>query len=224
MPSKEVCGEGNRTPLQYSCLENPMGGGAWWPAVHGVAKSRARLSDFTSTFMHWRRKWQPTPVFFPGESQGQRSLVGCRLWGCTDSDMTEATWQQQQQQRYLYPWTSFLLLTLCVYSVAQSCPTHCDPLDCSPPGSSVHGVFQARILEWVVFSFSMGSSQPRGRTHVTPSPALAIRFFTAAPPGKLSLLTLFPHLHVLSHSYLTWKPFSLRTHTFPALWQIIPYT
>ena len=45
-------------------------------------------------FMHWRRKWQPTPVFLPGESQGQRSLVGCRLWGCTESDMTEATYQQ----------------------------------------------------------------------------------------------------------------------------------
>ena len=43
------------------------------------------------TFMHWRRKWQPTPVFLPGESQGRRSLVGCRLWGCTELDKTEAT-------------------------------------------------------------------------------------------------------------------------------------
>ena len=43
------------------------------------------------TFMHWRRKWQPTPVFLPGESQGQRSLVGCRLWDRTESDTTEAT-------------------------------------------------------------------------------------------------------------------------------------
>ena len=43
-------GEGNGTPLQYSCLENPMDGGAWWAAVHGVAKSQAQLSDFTSTF------------------------------------------------------------------------------------------------------------------------------------------------------------------------------
>ena len=41
--------------------------------------------------MHWRRKWQPTPVFLPGESQGQGSLVGCRLWGHTELDMTEAT-------------------------------------------------------------------------------------------------------------------------------------
>ena len=43
------------------------------------------------TFMHWRRKWQPTPVFLPGESQGQQGLVGCRLWGRTESDTTEAT-------------------------------------------------------------------------------------------------------------------------------------
>ena len=43
------------------------------------------------TFMHWRRKWQPTPVFLPGESQGQRSLVGCCLWGRTELDTTEAT-------------------------------------------------------------------------------------------------------------------------------------
>ena len=44
-------GEGNGTPLQYSCLENPMDGGAWWAAVHGVAGSRTRLSDFTFTFL-----------------------------------------------------------------------------------------------------------------------------------------------------------------------------
>ena len=71
--------------------KNPMDGGAWWAAVHGVDKSQTRLSDFTFTFMHWRRKWQPTPVFLPGESQGQGSLVGCCLWGHTESDMTEAT-------------------------------------------------------------------------------------------------------------------------------------
>ena len=43
------------------------------------------------TFLHWRRKWQPTPVFLPGESQGQGSLVGCRLWGHTESDTTDVT-------------------------------------------------------------------------------------------------------------------------------------
>ena len=47
---QESSGEDNGTPLQYSCLENPMARGAWWAAVHGVAKSRTRLSDFTFTF------------------------------------------------------------------------------------------------------------------------------------------------------------------------------
>ena len=75
-----------------------MDGGAWWAAVHGVAKSWTRLSDFTFTFpfMHWRRKWQPTPVFLPGESQGRGSLVGSRLWGHTESYTTGVTQQQQQ--------------------------------------------------------------------------------------------------------------------------------
>ena len=84
-------GEGDDTPLQYSCLQNPMDRGTWWAAVHGVAMSRTHLSDFTFTFMHWRRKWQPTPVFLPGESKGRGSLVGCRLWGRTESDTTEVT-------------------------------------------------------------------------------------------------------------------------------------
>ena len=60
-------------------------------------------------FMHWRRTWQPTPVFLPGESQGRGSLVGRRLWGRTESDMTEATWQQQQQHTTeINPITSLL--------------------------------------------------------------------------------------------------------------------
>ena len=90
-----VCpsGEGNGTPLQYSRLENHMDGGAWWATVRGVTKSRTQLSDFTFTFtfMHWRTKWQRTPVFLPGESQGWESLVGCHLWGLTESDTTDVT-------------------------------------------------------------------------------------------------------------------------------------
>ena len=70
-------------------MEEPGG----WAAVHEVAKSRTRLRDFTFTF-HFHaleRKWQPTPVFLSAESQGRQSLVGCRLWGRTESDATEAT-------------------------------------------------------------------------------------------------------------------------------------
>ena len=135
----DIVGEGNGTPLQYSCMENPMDRGAWKAAVHGVAKSwtwlkwlsssssRARVekakaphsstlawkipwteepgrlqsmgslrvghnwatSLWLFTFMHWKRKWQPTPVFLPGESQEWGSPVGCHLWGRTESDTTE---------------------------------------------------------------------------------------------------------------------------------------
>ena len=63
------------------------------------------------TFMHWRRKWQPTPVFLLGESQGQRSLVGCCLWGHTQSDTTEVTWQQQQRQQQAFIYKLFFIPT-----------------------------------------------------------------------------------------------------------------
>ena len=59
--------------------------------------------------------------------------------------------------------------------VTWSCPTLCDPLDCSPPGSSVHGILQARLLEWVATSFYRGSSQPRDQSQVF---WIANRFFT----------------------------------------------
>ena len=76
-----------------------------WRVRHDWVTS---LSLFT--FMHWRRKWQATPVFLPGESQGRGSLVGCRLWGHTELDTTEVT-QQQQQQDFtpleLRWWSSF---------------------------------------------------------------------------------------------------------------------
>ena len=89
----DSAGGGNGTPLQYSCLENP------WMEEPGRLQSMGSLrvghDGVTSlsllTLIHWRRKWQPTPVFLPGESQGQRSLMGCRLWGRTELDTTEAT-------------------------------------------------------------------------------------------------------------------------------------
>ena len=66
--------------------------------------------------------------------------------------------------------------------LAQSCPTLRDLRDYSSPGSSVHGLFQARILEWVAIPFSKGSSPPRDRTQVS---CIAGRYFTTEPPGKL---------------------------------------
>ena len=68
--------------------------------------------------------------------------------------------------------------------VAQSCLTLCNPMDCSLPGSSVHGIFQARILEWAAISFSRGTSQPRDRTRVS---SIVGRHFTvwATLNGKI---------------------------------------
>ena len=67
---------------------------------------------------------------------------------------------------------------------AQSCPTLCDPKDCSPAGSSVHGIFQARVLESVAVSCSRGSSRPRDRTCVSMSPASAGGVFTTSATGE----------------------------------------
>ena len=69
--------------------------------------------------------------------------------------------------------------------VTQSCPTLCNPIDCSLPGSSVHGILQARILGWVASPLSRGSSQPRDRTG---SPALQVDSLPAEPPAKSSHL------------------------------------
>ena len=64
--------------------------------IYIILRGDSRLLSLF-TFMHWRRKWQPTPVFLLGETQGQGSLMGCHLWGHTESDTTEATQHQQQQ-------------------------------------------------------------------------------------------------------------------------------
>ena len=90
-----------------------------------VVRNRG-LIKYQFSGVYWRRKWQPTPVFLPGESRGQRSLVGYSPWGHTESDMTEATQQQKQQ---LWSITS---------SVTQLCPTLCHPMNRSTPGLPVH--------------------------------------------------------------------------------------
>ena len=78
--------------------------------------------------------------------------------------------------------------------IAQSCLTLCNPMDCSPPGSSVHGILQARILEWVAIPFSRGSSQARDQTQVS---CIASRFFTIWATREASMI---PYASELSHS------------------------
>ena len=94
--------------------------------------------------------------------------------------------------------------------VAQSCPTLCNPMDCSLPGSSVHRIPQARTLEWVDVPFSRGSSQPRDQTQVF---CISGRFFTTEPPGNLvevynlrKHLTTYKFLVVYLYIYIPYWP------------------
>ena len=127
----------------------------------------------------WRRAWQPTPVFLPGESQGQRKLSGYSPWGQKVSDMSEQLSTHMLSIKIQIRNSLILIqmtpgISLDIYfsmlpskhiqsesEVIQLCPTLCNPMDYSPPGSSVHGIFQARVLEWVAISFSRGSFRPR---------------------------------------------------------------
>ena len=80
-----------------------------------------------------------------------------------------------------------MLVHMCVYSVTQSSPTLCNPMDCSPPGSSVHGIFPARMMEWVATSSSRGSS--RDWTHVSKSPALQVDLYPWATGEAIAMFT-----------------------------------
>ena len=84
---------------------------------------------------------------------------------------------------YIFKIYSHMHHTCCAKSL-QSCPTVCDSSDCSPPGFSVHGALQARMLEWVAKPFSRESSRPRVRTSVSCSSCIVSRFFTPEPLGS----------------------------------------
>ena len=93
--------------------KNPKDKGAWQAAVHGVTKSWTRLSDFTFTFpFHALEKEMAThSSVLAWRIPGTGSLVGCRLWGCTESDTTEATQQQQQQALFSLATKAYLSLS-----------------------------------------------------------------------------------------------------------------
>ena len=147
--ASKVIGEGNGTPLQYSCLENPMDGGAWWATVHGVAKSQTRLSHFTFTFnltdedspswfKHSLKAQPPNTITFEGQD------FNIWIWG----GHTHSDYSKNQPQLGTSCIRNILTSTLKVkVLVTQSCPGLCKSMDCGPPGSSVHGILQARILE-----------------------------------------------------------------------------
>ena len=91
------------------------------------------------------------------ETVGQESLAYCTPRGCKESDMAENLNNRQQHKEYTAKYGMKRKRKL----VAQSCLTLCDPMNYSPSGTSVHGILQARILEWVAIPFSKGSSQSR---------------------------------------------------------------
>ena len=161
--------EGNGNPLQYSCLENPKDGGAWWAIVHGVAKSQTWLSDFTysppnsppiqAAIYHWADfpvLYSRTLlvihfkcIFIFGRTMWHMgSKIPCAWTHVPCSGSTVNHWTPREVPKW-------------------SCSVMSDslrPLECSPLCSSVHGIFHARIPEWVAISYSRRSSQPRDWT------------------------------------------------------------
>ena len=112
--------------------------------------------------MHWRRKWQPTPVFLPGESQG-RGAWWAAIYGVTQgqtglkrlslaADASKVMLKILQAR--ILKWVAISLKVKSESEVAQACLTLSDPMDCRLPGSSVYGIFQARVLELGAIAFS----------------------------------------------------------------------
>ena len=118
-------------------------------------------------FMHWRRKWQPTPVFLPGESQGQGAWWAA-VYGVAQS---RTRLKRLSSSSVLRESKANLYKML----VTQSYPTLFNPMDYRPPGSSAHGILQARILEWAAISSFRESSLPSYWTQVS---CIAGRFST----------------------------------------------
>ena len=132
----------------------------------------------------WRRERLPTPIFWPREFHGLYSSCYRKT-----SDTTERLslslyilLRIKQMANEIQPWELYSVLcgqsvSVCVCSVAQSCLILCGLMDCSPPSSSVHGISQGRILEWIPMPSSRGSSQPRDRTSVSCICCIAGEFF-----------------------------------------------
>ena len=137
-------------------------------------------------YVHTQEAFFFFPVKNKTESQTREQTCGCQggkgwrrdggvEWelGVSRCKMLYVEYMKSQVLRYSTG--NYIQCPVCVL-VAQSCPTLCDPVDCSPPGSSVHEILQARILEWVAIPFYQGPSRPRDRTWVS---CIAGRFFIA---------------------------------------------
>ena len=133
--AKDMQNEGNGTSLQYSCLENPMDEGSWWAAVHGVTKSRTRLSDFTFTFhLHALEKEMAT----------HSSVLAWRIPGTGKPGGLPSTGLHRVRQDWS-DLAAYTYICMCIhictvlYLVVQSYQSLWYSMDCSPPGFSAHG-------------------------------------------------------------------------------------
>ena len=180
--SGRVPGEGNGHPPQYSYLENSMERIAWQAIVLGVEKSQIQLGNFHFIFQVVLVVKNPAASagdatdasLIPGLGRSSGGGIGNALHNsCLGTPMYRGTWQATvhgvaKSWTRLSNWThTHASLTYQFSSVAQSCLTLCDSMECRPPGSSVHGIFQARILERVAMPSSRGSFRPRDWTHVS---------------------------------------------------------
>ena len=149
----------------------------------------------------WRRKWHPTPVFLSGKFYGQRSLAVYS--GVTKGRMQLSNWVTA---------ASWICSSVCVLT----CPALCNLKGCSPSNSTVYGISQARMLEWVAMSSSRVSSWPRDQTRVSCVSCISrcfvffcFFFFNTVPP---SIVRLIASDHVI------WSQHNLSTHK----WVITP--
>ena len=145
--------------LHTNCKDHQKQFAFTWLASVDTFKSLPQGYFNSPVLCHWRRKWQPTPVFLPGESQGRGSLVGCCLWGCTESDTTEATQQQQQQQQQFFAITESpeILIILTLHKTSQ-CSTTLMTLCGADLGSRKQQVLQmsqqdtSELGQWQIIS------------------------------------------------------------------------
>ena len=101
-----------------------------------------------------------------------------------------------------------------VHMYAQWCPTICDPMDSSPPDTSVHGILQARMLEWIAIFYSKGGLPDSGiKPESLVSLALGDRFFTTAPPGKLYIY-IYIYTHTHTHTYTHTQRYHIYRNTY----------
>ena len=161
--------------------------GDWHAAVHGVTESQTGPSDWT-TATKKRRDFGGCPRISVGLWRTTSLKEGLHLWKKNEQEIDKPFLELKSSFEWAQSltglkWSTPSLNTVCV-SAAQSCLTLCDPRDCSPPGSSVHGIFQARILEQVAISYSRGSSDPGIESVSLMSPAFAGGFCTASHQGS----------------------------------------